>query len=277
MAGPLAATWGDLTIGVDVHIVMTPTPGGPVPTPMPHPYLGLVGDPVGAVVGAFTSTLVSLCMGSPPSPPKGITLINGLPAATTADAARNLPLLAHLPMPPGVAFQKLPAGAASYPLGSQTVAYGGAAVIRLGEIARSCSDPADLPLSSVVTIPKGPPVLVGGPPSLNLAAAAGRLLAGAAVRTAFRAGSAAFKLVARLGATRLRNFVPKARCWLTGHPVDVSTGRVVTDAVDFERPGGRSDRALSGTGGVTRSIVPSGSNARGSCVGSAMGGRSSST
>jgi RHS repeat-associated protein len=237
MPGPPAATWCDLVVGVDLHVVMVQTPGGPVPVPMPHPYLGLVGDPVGAAVGAFTSTLISVCMGAPPSPPKGITLINGLPAATTNDTARNLWLLPHLPMPPGALFQNQPDGTASLPLGSQTVVYGGGSAVRLGEIARSCADPVPLPTSAVVTIPKDLPVLVGGPPSFNVEQAIGGFVFGKLVRTTFGAASKVFKLVARLGATRLRNFIPKARCFFTGHPVDIATGRVMTDAVDFEMPG----------------------------------------
>jgi YD repeat-containing protein len=235
MAGPPAATWGDLVVGVDLHMVLVPSPGGPVPVPLPHPYIGLLGDPVGAAVGAFTSTLVSLCTGSSPSP--GLTLINGLPAATTLDAARNVTLLPHLPMSPGAAFQKQPTGMASLPLGSQTVVYGGAGAVRLGEIARSCADPVPLPTSAVVTIPKGLPVLVGGPPSLNLEQAIGGFVFGKLVRTAFGAASRVLRMVARLGATRLRNFLPKAKCFFTGHPVDIATGRVMTDAVEFELPG----------------------------------------
>jgi RHS repeat-associated protein len=204
---------------------------------MPHPYLGLVGDPVGAAVGAFTSTLISVCIGAPPSPPKGITLINGMPAATTNDTARNLTLLPHLPMPPGSLFQRQPEGTASLPLGSQTVVYGGGSAVRLGEIARSCADPVPLPTSAVVTIPKGLPVLVGGPPSFNVEQAIGGFVFGKLVRTGFGSASKVFKLVARLGAARLRNFIPKARCFFTGHPVDIATGRVMTDSVDFEMPG----------------------------------------
>ena len=237
MPGPPAATWCDLVVGVDLHVVMVPTPGGPVPVPLPHPYLGLVGDPVGAVVGAFTSTLISVCTGSPPSPPRGITLVNGMPAATTNDTARNLPLLPHLPMPPGAVFQKPPDGVATLPLGSQTVVYAGGSATRLGEIARSCADPIPLPTSAIVTIPKGMPVLVGGPPSLNIAQAVSGFVFGKLVRTAFGMASKVFKLVARLGMTRLRNFIPKAKCFFTGHPVDIATGRVMTDAVDFELSG----------------------------------------
>jgi hypothetical protein len=60
---PLASTWFDLVIGADVHIEMVPTPGGPVPTPFPHPFLGLVGDPTGAAIDQFQSALVSLATG----------------------------------------------------------------------------------------------------------------------------------------------------------------------------------------------------------------------
>lgn len=37
--------------------------------------------------------------------------------------------------------------------------------------------------------------------------------------------------------TRLRTLLHKAVCFVTGHPVDVVTGRLLTDAVDFELPG----------------------------------------
>jgi RHS repeat-associated protein len=40
-----------------------------------------------------------------------------------------------------------------------------------------------------------------------------------------------------LKSERLRNLPSKAVCFLTGHPVDVATGRVLTDALDFELPG----------------------------------------
>jgi YD repeat-containing protein len=126
---------------------------------------------------------------------------------------------------------------ASHPFGSQTVAYGGAAVVRMGEMVRSCSDPVPLPTSTVITIPKGRPVMVGGPPAVNLAQAAGNFLAGRLLRTAWSAAGPLFKLVGRMTPTRLRNFLPKALCFFTGHPVDIMSGRVMTEAVDFELPG----------------------------------------
>ena len=36
----IAAKFGDPVIGIDIHRVMVPTPAGPVPTPLPHPFIG---------------------------------------------------------------------------------------------------------------------------------------------------------------------------------------------------------------------------------------------
>ncbi|MEM6631462.1 MAG: PAAR domain-containing protein, partial [Bacteroidota bacterium] len=41
----IAAKHFDIVMGVDVHIIMIPTPGGPVPTPIPHPFVGMMFDP----------------------------------------------------------------------------------------------------------------------------------------------------------------------------------------------------------------------------------------
>jgi len=54
-----AARQGDPVTGTDTHIVLVPSPGGPVPTPTPLPF-----------VGKLTSGLST------------DVLINGLPAAT---------------------------------------------------------------------------------------------------------------------------------------------------------------------------------------------------
>ncbi|HYO53043.1 RHS repeat-associated core domain-containing protein [Archangium sp.] len=42
---------------------------------------------------------------------------------------------------------------------------------------------------------------------------------------------------ARTLATRVRNLLPEPKCTKVGHPVDVATGRVFTDAMDWELPG----------------------------------------
>ena len=40
--GQPAAKQGDQMTAVDMHIVMVPSPGGPVPTPLPHPFMGII-------------------------------------------------------------------------------------------------------------------------------------------------------------------------------------------------------------------------------------------
>ena len=39
--GQPAAKQGDQITGIDTHIIMIPSPGGPVPTPLPHPLKDL--------------------------------------------------------------------------------------------------------------------------------------------------------------------------------------------------------------------------------------------
>jgi hypothetical protein len=40
--GPPAAKQGDKIVGTDIHIIMVPSPGGPVPTPTPSPFNGMI-------------------------------------------------------------------------------------------------------------------------------------------------------------------------------------------------------------------------------------------
>jgi RHS repeat-associated protein len=234
---PLASTWGDLVVGLDLHMVLVPTPGGPVPTLLPHPHLGMTGDPVGAVVSAMIAPLASLATEGKLAAPGGAVLVNGLPVMTTADLSRNAPLLRHQPMPPGTSFVSPPSGEGIHDLGSLTVAAHGAARVRGGELVRTCGDPAGLPTSTVVPIPKGRPVMVGGPPGVNLAQAAQAFVLGKVVRTAWGAASALARFVARHNATRLRNVLSRVQCVFTGHPVDVASGRVMTWDEDFRLPG----------------------------------------
>ncbi len=39
---PPAAKQGDKVMGQDTHIIMVPSPGGPVPTPTPMPFAGTI-------------------------------------------------------------------------------------------------------------------------------------------------------------------------------------------------------------------------------------------
>lgn len=124
-----AATQGSLVTAVDVHLVLVPTPGGPVPTPLPHPFSGMVD---GGTIGTVK--------------------LMGQPAAVVGSTATNSP--AHLPTPPGVAFQVPPQNRATIQVGSATVKIGGKPAARQGDLAITCDDLAP-------TSPKGQIVAVG--------------------------------------------------------------------------------------------------------------------
>jgi uncharacterized Zn-binding protein involved in type VI secretion len=83
--------------------------------------------------------------------------VAGRPAATVDSTASNRP--AHVPTPPGTAFQRPPGNQATIMIGSQSVRIAGKAAARAGDPAKTCNDPADLPAGTVVSAGT---VLVGG-------------------------------------------------------------------------------------------------------------------
>lgn len=89
-----AAKQGDQVVGVDTHIIMIPTPGGPVPTPLPNPFTGMLD-------GGLSSSVK----------------IMGMPAAIVGSTASNMP--PHIPM--GGPFQKPPANKGEIIMGSPNV------------------------------------------------------------------------------------------------------------------------------------------------------------
>ena len=125
--GMPAAKQGDQIVATDIHIVLVPSPGSPVPTPLPHPFLGIIDNGL--------STNVN---------------IMGKPAATVGSTATNTP--SHIPTPPGTAFQKPPANRATIQIGSPTVRINGKMAARNGDIAITCNDPADLPVGTVLSV-----------------------------------------------------------------------------------------------------------------------------
>ncbi|MCG7851853.1 MAG: hypothetical protein MIO92_04970 [Methanosarcinaceae archaeon] len=94
-----AAKQNDQVVGIDIHIVMVPSPGGPVPTPLPHPFTGILDTKLSNSVK-----------------------IMGQPAAFRGSIATNQP--SHIPTPPGVSFQKPPMNQGEVFLGSVNVMIG---------------------------------------------------------------------------------------------------------------------------------------------------------
>ena len=123
--GQPAAKQGDKIIATDTHIVMVQTGPSQSPTPLPHPFTG--------IINGGTSSNVNIC---------------GMPAATVGSTADNTP--PHIPMAPGLSFQKPPSNKATIQIGSPTVKINGRAAARNGDAAMTCNDPADLPNGKVV-------------------------------------------------------------------------------------------------------------------------------
>lgn len=130
--GQPAAKQGDQIVGVDTHIIMIPSPGGPVPTPLPHPFSGILDGSL--------STDVK---------------IMGMAAATLNSTATNTP--PHIPQ--GGPFQAPPSNRGQIIMGSATVLINGKGAARNGDTANTCNDPADMPVGSVIAVGT---VLIGG-------------------------------------------------------------------------------------------------------------------
>lgn len=125
--GQPAAKQGDQIVATDTHIVMVPSPSGATPTPLPHPFTGIINGDLSSDVN-----------------------IMGMPAATVDSTADNTP--PHIPTPPGTSFQAPPSNKATIKIGSPTVKINGKMAARNGDTAETCNDPADLPVGTVVAV-----------------------------------------------------------------------------------------------------------------------------
>ncbi len=132
--GQPAAKQNDRIVATDTHIVMVPNPSGAIPTPLPHPFAGLIDGSLSADVN-----------------------IMGRPAAMVGGTADNSP--SHMPTPPGVSFQKPPANKAAIKMGSRTVNINGKPAARNGDAADTCNDPVDAPAGKVIAVGT---VFIGG-------------------------------------------------------------------------------------------------------------------
>lgn len=130
--GKPAAKQGDQVVATDIHIIMIPTPGGPVPTPLPHPFAGQLDNALSSDVN-----------------------IDGMPAATQGSKASNMP--PHIPS--GGPFQTPPKNQGEVMMGSSSVMINGKPAARMGDTALTCNDPADLPVGQVIAAST---VMIGG-------------------------------------------------------------------------------------------------------------------
>jgi uncharacterized Zn-binding protein involved in type VI secretion len=113
----------DTVVGVDTHIIMIPSPAGPVPTPTPMPFNGKLVDQLSDTV-----------------------VIDKKPAAVQGSKAKNQP--PHVPA--GGPFQKPPSNEATVQTGSAKVMFDDKPAVRAGDTALTCNDPVDAPNGTVV-------------------------------------------------------------------------------------------------------------------------------
>jgi len=129
-----AAKQGDQVIATDMHIVMVPSPGGPVPTPLPHPFTGIIDGSLSSNVNVM-----------------------GMPAASVNSTASNTP--PHIPTPPGTVFQIPPQNRGTVMMGSTTVMINGKPAARNNDTVQTCADPAPNMTGKVIAVGT---VLIGG-------------------------------------------------------------------------------------------------------------------
>jgi hypothetical protein len=216
----IAGKQGDPVLGVDIHMVIPPPPVPPPgpPTPLPHPFAGVVFDPLGALLG-------------------GSVRVNGSPAANTGTGVKGI-LHAALFIPPGVGPHPsdAPRGAeGTVVTGSKTVTFGGSSESRTASMIASCSYPIDLPTSASGAFPFGSPVHIGGPEAVDWEAAALTLLNSKWLSNKLHdIGKKALEKLLKNEEGACRNWLARK---LLGHPVDAMTGELLANALDFEIPG----------------------------------------
>ena len=132
--GKPAAKKGDQIIGIDIHIVMIPSPGGPIPTPLPSPFMGKIEQAVSPNV-----------------------FINKKNAATFGSKAKNKP--PHIPI--GGPFQKPPKNESMVLIASFTVSINGKPAARDLDVCLDCNDPVDLP-TGLIKVQGKSNVFIGG-------------------------------------------------------------------------------------------------------------------
>lgn len=130
--GQPAAKQGDQVIATDIHIIMIPSPGGPVPTPLPHPFTGMLDGNLSPNVK-----------------------IMGMSAATIGSTASNIP--PHIPQ--GGTFQIPPTNQGTVLMGSNTVLINNKPAARNGDSVQTCADPVPNMAGQIIAVGT---VMIGG-------------------------------------------------------------------------------------------------------------------
>lgn len=188
----------------DVHIIMIPSPGGPVPTPIPHPVTSIIKDKVAKKVKVM-----------------------GQPGAVKGSVSQHTP--PHIPQ--GGPFQKPPSNKGKIFTASSNVFYENKEAAMLGDTAEMCSDPKDTPVGKVIGT--AALVLIGGGGQGSDAARA------SASAAAMKAAAAACHrwINQNMEGGAMSEQAHRDVCEASGHPVDVATGKMFTRNVELKLSG----------------------------------------
>jgi RHS repeat-associated protein len=220
-------------VGLDIHIIVFPI--GPIP--IPHPYIGLVLDVMDYIPFIGSSVNVNYV-------PRGICNTSG-PIIT----------LSHIPMGGPFLLTPMIGHDSMNFFGSVKVKADNISMTPAGYMLMTCNDigiPLSLspgkkmkpvpslylPTSFTIPLPLGKPVNVGGPYAPDLLG----ILLGLAMSYGFGAimkglGKALKKLNHLLPPNKFTQGLKKALCKMGFEPVDLITGRMIYEGVDFELPG----------------------------------------
>jgi RHS repeat-associated protein len=261
--GQNVAKYFDLAIGIDGHSTLTP------PSPLlPVPHVGMVFDTMGAVMSAIA------CVVPPPPPPpedgsdpptslsgickaivhsmKPTVQVHGQWVANAGTGIQHLPgITAHLPFP-----VVAPMASSEMWMGSSTVLADGGPCSTQFHPALSCNlvgIPAPprktktkpkvalmAPTSVLLVITSGGgPVMVGGPPTIDLFQLAMQLGLKGMGKLWKKSGDAFQNLIDKIKTKnpKLGKILQPIKCRLFGEPVDAATGRVYSTNTDIELPG----------------------------------------
>lgn len=256
MPGMPVGKFLDLSLGVDLH--PTALPPSPV---FPVPHIGMVFDIMAAIVSAIASLI--------PPPPAGDgplsivdmagQLVKGMAPSVkihgqwVANAGISV---MHLP---GVILHALPTvtpmSESEMWMGSSTVLADGSPcstqfhpalscnIVGFPSIFRKNKKPKPkislmAPTSLLLNITSaGKPVLVGGPPIIDLFQLCIKLGLKGLGKLWKKVGDKLQKFIDNVKNPKLKAILQRSKCRLFGEPVDAATGRVYTNNMDFELPG----------------------------------------
>jgi RHS repeat-associated core domain len=222
-------------IGIDIHFVNLPFPF----VPLPHPYIGLVIDPFDYI--PFIGATVK---------------VNNVPRGNT-DTGGLLITFIHIPFGAGFTLMPMIGHDSQNFFGSKRVHVDGAPMSGAGFVLMTCNDigiplsfsPGKkfkpipslyLPTSFSIPLQWGKPVYVGGPlvPNFSVIALLKAFAFGSFLKVLGKAGGRMMnKLAKKAGKSKASKKKAPRNCKTGREPVDLITGRVTYEQVDFELPG----------------------------------------